>query len=91
MGKCFGICITASQLKNYILSIDDKLGLQINQNSYIETYKEKYMSKDKIDLDIKKYVLLIEEKIEELNDATNKLSLLCDGTYIEKIYSYDCD
>ena len=75
-----------TEIKNYILSIDDKLGLQINQNSYIETYKEKYMSKDKIDLDIKKYVLLIEEKIEELNDATNKLSLLCDGTYIEKIY-----
>lgn len=75
-----------TEIKNYILSIDDKLGLQINQNSYIETYKEKYMSKDKIDLDIKKYVLLIEEKIEELKDATNKLSLLCDGTYIEKIY-----
>lgn len=75
-----------TEIKNYILSIDDKLGLQINQNSYIETYKEKYMSKDKIYLDIKKYVLLIEEKIEELKDATNKLSLLCDGTYIEKIY-----
>ena len=75
-----------TEIKNYILSIDDKLGLQINQNSYIETYKEKYMSKDKIDLDIKKYVLLIEEKIEELKDATNKLSLLCDGAYIEKIY-----
>ena len=43
-----------TEIKNYILSIDDKLGLQINQNSYIETYKEKYMSKDKIDLDIKK-------------------------------------
>lgn len=75
-----------TEIKNYILSIDDKLGLQIKQNSYIETYKEKYMSKDKIDLDIKKYVLLIEEKIEELKNAANKLSLLCDGTYIEKIY-----
>ena len=29
-----------TEIKNYILSIDDKLGLQINQNSYIETYKE---------------------------------------------------
>ena len=74
-----------TDIKNYILSIDDNLSLKIDRNKYIDTYKKNYMSKDKIKLDIDKYTSLIKEKISDLKEELIELSTLCDSNYMDKI------
>lgn len=70
-----------SDIKQYILDIDNKLNLKIDKNDYIINYIDTYFSDKKINDDILKYVGLIKQKIDEIKRIMYELEIICDGSY----------
>lgn len=70
-----------SDIKQYILGIDEKLNLKIDKREYIINYFDNYFSDKKINDDILKYVSLIKQKIDELKQIMYELETLCDSSY----------
>ena len=73
------------QIREYILSINDKLDLKINKKEYLTSYLDKYFNQEKIDNDIKLFEKILLTKIEELNDLVHELSFFTDGEYFSKV------
>ena len=76
------------QIREYILSINDKLDLKINKKEYLNSYLDKYFTSEKIDSDIKLFEKILLTKIEELNDLVHDLSFYTDGEYFSKVSDY---
>ena len=72
-------------IKKAILEISKKLDLKTDKENYIKEYINNYFNEEKINNDIKEYEELIKNKIEEINNIIEELSLELDGNYIEKL------
>jgi len=59
-------------LKQYIISLSDKLDLLIDKNDYLENYLEKFYNVEFLDLVIDEYIKLIKKKILELQWLCDK-------------------
>lgn len=75
-----------TDLKNYILNIDNKLNMKIDKEKYINTYFENYLSDKKISEYIFEYEKLIKDKLVQIKDALEDISFICDGKYYEKLF-----
>ena len=73
-------------IKNYILSLSNKISLNINYNNYLNTYIDKYYDDSFINSQIDNYIKLIKEKISKINDNLEEIRLLDNNDYYEKIY-----
>ncbi|MBP3461798.1 MAG: UvrD-helicase domain-containing protein [Bacilli bacterium] len=72
-------------IKKSILEISKKLDLKTDKENYIKEYINNYFNEEKINNDIKEYEELIKNKIEEINNIIEELSLELDDSYIEKL------
>ena len=65
-----------TDIKNYILTISNKLDLLSNKNDYLTTYIEKNFTDEKINKDIDEYTNLIKNNIEKINTLIKEISWL---------------
>ena len=72
-------------IKKSILEISKKLDLKTDKENYIKEYIKNNFNEEKINNDIKEYEELILNKIEEINNIIEELSLELDSNYIEKL------
>ena len=73
-------------IKNNILSINNKLDLRIDKKEYLENYIENNFTEEKINKDITDYENLLLNKIETIKSNIENLSLYIDNDYISKVY-----
>ena len=74
-----------TQIRKYILSIDEKLSLKIDKDKYIENYKQNFCSNEKIDQGISLYIDMLKQKIKEVKDSLYDISIVSDGDYYNKL------
>lgn len=72
-------------LKQAILKIATKIDAFPNREEYIDTYLEKYFSEEFIQDCLKEYEYLLQEKVEEIKNLSQKLTFLVDGDYEAKL------
>ena len=72
-------------IKNYILSINDKLDLKSDKRNYLQNYLNITFDESKINEDVIKFEFLLKEKINEIEDLLEELSFLLDGEYFYKL------
>ena len=75
-----------ANIKNNILSINNKLDLRIDKIEYLEKYIDSNYIDEKINKDIEEYEELLLKKIELLKSNIENLSLYIDSDYISKVY-----
>jgi len=73
------------ELREHVLNLNNKLDLRYDKEEYLCTYIENYFSEDKLNNDIKKYVTLLQDKIEVLKNLVKDLTELVDSDYINKV------
>ena len=65
-----------SDIKNYFLTISNKLDLLSNKEEYLSNYIENNFSDQKLNRDIEDYTNLIKEKIEKINELVKEISFI---------------
>ena len=73
-----------TDIRNYILSISNKLDLLSNKEEYLNTYLDIYFNSAKIDKDIDKYLKIITDKIESIKLLVKEISYI-DNEYASKL------
>lgn len=73
-------------IKNNILSINNKLDLRIDKIEYLTNYIEDNYKEEKINKDISDYEKLLLNKLEIIKSNIENLSLYIDNDYISKVY-----
>ena len=71
-------------IRNYILTISNKLDLLSNKKEYLETYITNYFNDSKINSAISEYVELIKSKIEIIKTLTEEISFI-DNEFASKL------
>jgi len=71
-------------IRNYVLSISNKLDLLSNKEDYLKGYLSNYFNEDKINNDIKLYVKLIDDKLSLIKENIKKIGYL-DGEFSCKL------
>jgi len=74
-----------TNIKNSILSINNKLDLRIDKIDYLTNYIENNYTEDKINKDIEDYENLLLKKIDIIKSNIDNLSLYIDNDYISKV------
>lgn len=90
------------KIKTALLSIDSKLDVLANKEKYLEEYLNNYYNDNFIDKNINKYVTILKEKVEYLNNYLFELENVCTGelypwyqkvydslNFLEKVDSYE--
>ena len=75
-----------SNIKNYILAINNKLDLKIDKIEYLKNYINNNYTADKVNSDIDCYEKLLLDKLEIIKTYIDNLSLYIDNDYISKVY-----
>ena len=65
-----------SDIKNYFLTISNKLDLLSNKEEYLSNYIKNNFSDQKLNRDIEDYTNLIKEKIEKINELVKEISFI---------------
>lgn len=73
-----------NDIRNYILSISDKLDLLSNKKEYLLKYLDNNFNENKIDKDIEEYTNLIINKIENIKKLVEEISFI-DNEYATKL------
>ncbi len=73
------------KLKNYLLTIYKKLDLKYDKKAYLDTYLENYYQTKSLASFTKEYENLLQEKINQIKNILQELSLYLDGSYIEEV------
>ena len=74
------------ELKKALLDIYQKIELKYDKEDYLNNYIKNY--KESFDDITKKYVKMIENKLEEIKDKLQEMSLYFDSKYMEKVEEY---
>ena len=74
-----------SEIKRYIIDINNKLDLLYNKNSYLTDYLETYFNDSYIDEKIKEYEEFLLDKLSLINGYVCELEELVDSEYFEKV------
>lgn len=74
-----------SEIKRYIIDINNKLDLLYNKDSYLSEYLENYFNDSFIDEKIKEYEELLLDKLSIINGYVSELEELVDSDYFEKV------
>jgi len=75
-------------LKQYIITLSDKLDLLIDKNNYLENYLHVFYSDDFLDEVIDSYISLIRKKIMELEDGFNRFQSYITFNLSTKLYDW---
>ena len=73
------------EIKNSILLINDSLNMKYNKEEYLDNYVNKFYSNEFIDENIKKYLVLLKNIINEIDINLNKISNDVDSDYYHKL------
>ena len=73
------------EIKNYIIELNNKIDLKLNKEEYINNYIETNFNDEILNKNIDKYINLIKEKINEINNLLYDIQILVDGKYYEKL------
>ena len=73
------------QIKNTIISLNDKLNLKYDKKEYLQHYIDYFYSNDVINKNILAYEKMLQDKIGELNLLLTKLSNVSDADYFSKV------
>lgn len=73
------------KLQEYLLNIYKKLELKYDKEAFLNTYIKKYYSTENIDNLLNEYNTMLLEKITEMKNILQKMSLYLDGSYIEEV------
>ena len=73
------------EIKNYIVELNNKLDLKLNKNEYIDNCIINNFSDKFISNNINKYIDLIKDEINKINDLLYDIQILVDGKYYEKL------
>ena len=76
-------------IRNYILSLGEKISLKTNYSEYLDSYISSYYNEEFITKNIEEYINYIKEEINKLRDLLKEISLF-DGDYYNKIKE-ECD
>jgi len=79
-----------SNIKNSILSINNKLDLRIDKQEYLEKYIKNNFNEKKINCDIDNYEKLLLNKIKLIKSNIDNLSLYVGNDYMSKVYESMC-
>ncbi len=74
-----------SIIKKMILSINDSLDMKYNKEEYLDNYIDNYYSKELINNNINKYLVLLHNIIHEININLTKISSEIDEDYYHKL------
>ena len=73
------------EIRNYILSICEKLDMKVDSKEFLDNYLNNYYSDFFLNKVISSYTNLLINKIEELKLSLEELSYYVDGTYYTKV------
>ena len=73
------------ELKEYILKLNNNLDLKYDKKEYLTNYLNNFYSKEYINKTIKEYESMLLEKINNIKEDINNLSIILDGEYISKL------
>ena len=71
-------------IRNYILTISNKLDLLSNKKQYLDEYLNKYFNEDKIKKDVTTYLNLILTKIDDIKSHVEEIGTY-DGEFVVKL------
>lgn len=74
------------EIKNYIISINDKLDLKYDKKNYLENYVNEYFDTHNIELKFNEYIDLLLDIISKIKDILLNLELVFDGDYYYDMY-----
>lgn len=74
-----------NDIKNYIISINNKLDMKYDKISYLENYINNNFNEDKIDKDIDLYLNIILEKITIIDNELKNLDIYVSNDYYNKV------
>lgn len=74
------------EIKNYIISINNKLDMKYDKREYLENYISNYFDNNKINEDINSYINLILDKIDIIKDELKTLEIYVYNDYYIKFY-----
>ena len=72
-------------IKDIVLKIDSKLDLKLEKEKYLESYLDNYFNCEKLELDKKRYLNLINEKKNFIKDLLDNMVYYVDGNYFTKL------
>ena len=74
-----------SSIKNYMLTLSNKISLNIDYNEYLNEYINKYYNDSFINEKLDNYIKIIKNKIDKIIDYLEQIRLLDNNEYYEKI------
>ena len=73
-------------IKEYILTINNKLDLKYDKKEYLDNYINKYYDDNYVEELYDLYIKLIKDKTNNIKDLINELSFYTDMDYIDEVY-----
>ena len=74
-----------TELKEQILTLNEKLNLLYDKEHYLNTYIEKYFTEYQIENDIKKYIDFLKNKVDTIKALVKNLEQMVDSDYINMV------
>ena len=77
-----------SNIKKFVLNLDNKLNLLLDKDKYLDEYIEKYFDDNKINNDIKLYVDKVFDIIEQIKDNLDSFNRMASSKNSSKLNDY---